>query len=195
MGPSLIDLTPTPSQTVGPYFHLGCTDTHAVSCIAGSNAKGERVRLICQVLDGDGMPVDDAMIEIWQADSEGRYNHPMGENAIDSDPDCTGFGRLATDDNGVCIFETIRPGRVPADAGKLQAPHLDVSIFARGILKRLVTRIYFADEPANQECPVLNLVPQERRSTLMARPDPHNPGDWHFAIHLCAKDETVFFDV
>jgi protocatechuate 3,4-dioxygenase, alpha subunit len=195
MAPSIADLTPTPSQTVGPFFHLGCTDTHSVSCIAGSNAKGERVRLTCRVLDGDGMPVDDAMIEIWQADSEGRYNQPMGENANGADPHCAGFGRLASDANGFCIFETIKPGRVPADAGKLQAPHLNVSVFARGVLKQLVTRIYFADEPANQECPILNRVPQERRSTLMARSDTHNPGDWQFVIHLCGKDETVFFDV
>lgn len=195
MGLSATDLTPTPSQTAGPYFHLGCTERHAVSRIAGSNAQGERVRLICLVLDGNGKPVDDAMIEIWQADSEGRYNHPMGENANDNDPHCTGFGRLAVDANGVCIFETIKPGRVPADAGQLQAPHLNVSVFARGVLKQLVTRIYFADEPANQECSILSLVPPERRSTLMARPDTQNPGDWHFAIHLCGKDETVFFDV
>ncbi len=195
MGLSTSDLTPTPSQTVGPYFHLGCIDTHAVSCIAGSKAKGERVRLICQVIDGDGLPVDDAMIEIWQADSEGRYNHPMDENANGTDPHCTGFGRLATDANGFCIFETIKPGRVPAEAGRLQAPHLNVSVFARGILKQLVTRVYFADELANQECPVLNLVPWERRATLMARPDIQKPGDWYFAIYLCGKDETVFFDV
>jgi protocatechuate 3,4-dioxygenase alpha subunit len=195
MGQSTTDLTPTPSQTVGPYFHLGCTDTHAVSCIAGTNAKGERVRLTCRVFDGDGTPVDDAMIEIWQADSEGRYSYPADRDTNGTDPHWTGFGRLATDANGFCIFETIKPGRVPADAERLQAPHLNVSVFARGVLKRLVTRIYFADEPANGECPVLNLVPAERRSTLMARPDIHNPGNWFFAIHLCGKDETVFFDV
>lgn len=195
MGLSTADLTPTPSQTVGPYFHLGCIDTHAVNCIAGTNAKGERVRLICRVIDGDGLPVDDAMIEIWQADSEGEYNRLSGQDTNGADPHCTGFGRLATDANGFCIFETIKPGRVRADAGELQAPHLNVSVFARGVLKQLVTRVYFADEAANQECPILNLVPQERRSTLMARPDIHNPPDWYFAIHLCGKDETVFFDV
>jgi protocatechuate 3,4-dioxygenase, alpha subunit len=195
MGLPTTDLAPTPSQTVGPYFHLGCIETGAVSRIAGTNAKGERVRLICQVIDGEGVPVDDAMVEIWQADSEGRYNHPMDENANSADPHGIGFGRLATDTNGFCIFETIKPGRVSADAGKLQAPHLNVFVFARGILKQLVTRIYFADEPANHECPILNLVPQERRATLMARPDIHNAGDWYFAIHLCGKDETVFFDI
>jgi len=195
MDVSTTDPTPTPSQTVGPFFHLGCIDTHAVSCIAGSNARGERVRLICQVLDGEGIPVNDAMIEIWQADSQGRYNYPLDQAPDGSDPHCTGFGRLATDTNGFCIFETIKPGRVPADGGKLQAPHLNVSVFARGVLKQLVTRIYFAGDPANQECPVLNLVPQERRSTLLARPNIHKPGDWHFAIHLCGEDETVFFDV
>jgi len=190
-----MDLTPTPSQTVGPYFHLGCTNNHAVSCIAGPQAKGERVRLICRVFDGHGVPVDDAMIEIWQADSEGNYNTATGALGKGADPDCAGFGRMATDANGKCFFETIKPGRVPGINGRSQAPHFNVSVFARGILKRLATRIYFADDPANQECPILALVPEERRATLLARPDRGNPGDWLFEVHLCGKDETVFFDV
>jgi protocatechuate 3,4-dioxygenase, alpha subunit len=190
-----MDLTPTPSQTVGPYFHLGCTNNHVVSCIAGPDAKGERVRLICRVFDGDGVPVDDAMIEIWQADSEGNYNTSTGAQGTEADPDCAGFGRMATDANGKCFFETIKPGRVPGINGRSQAPHFNVSVFARGILKRLTTRIYFADDPSNQECPILALVPEERRATLLARPDRGNPGDWHFEVHLCGKDETVFFDV
>jgi protocatechuate 3,4-dioxygenase, alpha subunit len=190
-----VDLVPIPSQTVGPFFHLGCTETHSVSCVAGPNAKGERVRLICRVLDGDGYPVNDAMIEIWQANAEGKYYHPddLQDKAID--PDCTGFGRLATDENGTCIFETIRPGRVPGNARKLQAPHLNVSVFARGILKRLPTRIYFAGEAANAEDPILAIVPEERRNTLMARPDPRSRGHWQFDVHLCGENETVFFDV
>jgi protocatechuate 3,4-dioxygenase, alpha subunit len=190
-----VDLVPIPSQTVGPFFHLGCTETRAVRCPAGPNAKGERVRLICRVLDGDGRPVNDAMIEIWQANAEGKYHHPNDLQDKPIDPDCPGFGRLATDENGTCIFETIKPGRVPGNDGKLQAPHLNVSVFARGILKRLPTRIYFAAEAANTEDPILAFVPEERRSTLMAQPDPHNSGDWHFHVHLCGKDETVFFDV
>jgi protocatechuate 3,4-dioxygenase alpha subunit len=215
-----MDLIPTPSQTVGPYFHLGCTTTHAVGCIAGQNARGERVRLVCRVLDGDGLPVDDAMIEIWQADSEGRYSRPADCQAEAADPDradpgcadpgcadpgCGGFGRLATDANGTCVFETIRPGRVPCEAGSLQAPHLNVSVFARGVMRRLVTRAYFAGDPANHECPILAFVPKERQSTLMAhrdsrnrysdKPDSDKSGEWHFDVRLCGEHETVFFDV
>jgi len=189
------DLTPTPAQTPGPFFHLGCVTTHSVACIAGPDAKGERVRLICRVLDGDGAPVDDAMIEIWQADSQGRYNHPADSRAAARDPACGGFGRLPTDAAGTCIFDTIKPGRVAGNSGTLQAPHYNVSVFARGVLKQLATRIYFADDPGNKADPILALVPEERRPTLMALSDPRNPGDWHFDVRLCGKDETVFFDV
>jgi protocatechuate 3,4-dioxygenase, alpha subunit len=191
------DLTPTPAQTAGPYFHLGCTVSHSVSCIAGPNAKGERIRLICRVLDGDGVPVDDAMIEIWQADSMGKYNHPADSRSKGGDSACRGFGRLATDADGVCIFDTIKPGRVPTSGETLQAPHFNVSVFARGIQKRLATRIYFLDDPANIEDPVLALVPEKRRLTLMARSNSRNPDshNWDFDVRLCGKDETVFFDV
>jgi protocatechuate 3,4-dioxygenase, alpha subunit len=190
-----MDLIPTPSQTVGPYYHLGCTNDHSVSRIAGPEAVGQPVRLICRVLDGDGLPVDDAMIEIWQADAEGNYNQTAVGQGKGADPNCAGFGRMATDANGTCLFETIKPGRVPANGGTLQAPHFNVSVFARGVLKRLATRIYFAGETANDECPILTLVPKERRATLLARPDPRAVGDWHFDVHLCGEDETVFFDV
>jgi protocatechuate 3,4-dioxygenase alpha subunit len=190
-----MDHAPCASQTVGPYFHLGCTDTRSVSSPAGPKAKGERVRLICRVLDREGVPVNDAMIEIWQADAEGKYHHPDDPRGKAGDPDCSGFGRLATDKDGICVFETIKPGRVPGNNGSLQAPHLNVSVFARGVLKRLATRIYFAADPANREDPILALVPEDRRQTLMAKPDPHKGGDWCFEVHLCGEEETVFFDV
>jgi protocatechuate 3,4-dioxygenase, alpha subunit len=187
-----MDLTPTPSQTAGPYLHLGCTDRHAVSSIARPEAKGEHLRLVCRVTDGEGEVVSDAMIEIWQADAEGRYkNSPEGAA---SDPDCGGFGRMPTDERGECRFETIRPGRVSDEHG-IQAPHLNLSIFARGILNRLATRIYFAGDPANRECPILALVPEARRQTLMARQEPDHPGDWRFDLRLSGPHETVFFDV
>jgi len=166
-----------------------------VACIAGPDAKGERVRLICRVVDGDGAPVDDAMIEIWQADADGRYNHPADSRAQGRDPACNGFGRLATDAGGICVFDTIKPGRAAGNSGTLQAPHFNVSVFARGVLQRLATRIYFADDPANNIDPILALVPEERRSTLMALSDPRHPGAWYFDVRLCGKDETVFFDV
>jgi protocatechuate 3,4-dioxygenase alpha subunit len=189
------DLQPSAFQTVGPFFHLGCIDTRSVSCLAGAKAKGERMHLTCVVLDGEGAPIPDAMIEIWQADAEGKYNHPADWQEKVADVECSGFGRLATDENGMCVFETVRPGRVAGNDGGLQAPHLEISVFARGVLNRLVTRAYFEGDPANLEDPILALVPAERRATLMAHADSRNAGDWRFEIRLCGEDETVFFDV
>jgi protocatechuate 3,4-dioxygenase, alpha subunit len=188
-----MNLNVTPSQTAGPYLHLGCTQTHSVSSIADPQARGEHLRLVCRVTDGEGNAVNDAMVEIWQADADGKYKGGVDASAA-SDPHCGGFGRMPTDEMGECRFETIKPGRVAAEQG-LQAPHLNVSIFARGILKRLATRIYFEGDPANGECPVLSMVPEERRRTLLARRDPAHPGDWRFEIRLSGNDETVFFDV
>jgi protocatechuate 3,4-dioxygenase alpha subunit len=189
------ELIPTPSQTVGPFFHLGCTATHAVSCLASSGATGERVRLICRVLDADGVPVPDAMIELWQANAAGKYNHPDDPQAKAVDPHCRGFGRLGTDRDGICVFETVKPGRVPGNDGTMQAPHLNVSVLGRGVLQRLATRIYFDGEAANLEDPILALVPKERGATLMATVDSSHPSDWRFDIHLCGEHETVFFDI
>lgn len=188
-------LIPTSSQTVGPFFHLGMTDHSSFGCIAGPHVKGERVHLVCTVLDGDALPVPDAMLEIWQANAEGKYDHPDDTQQKQADPEFRGFGRLATDPKGTCVFETIKPGRVPSWTSILQAPHLNISIFARGMLKHLTTRVYFALDPANAEDPALALVPENRRETLMAHPDPGQPGTWLFAIHLCGERETVFFDI
>jgi protocatechuate 3,4-dioxygenase alpha subunit len=186
----------TPSQTAGPYFHLGLTAKRSVSCIAGARAKGERLRILFRVLDGNSQPVPDAMIEIWQADAEGKYKHPDDPQDKSEDLEFFGFGRLETDRNGACIFETIKPGCIPADDEvALQAPHLNVSVFGRGILKRLATRVYFAGDLANVADPVLALVPNERRYTLFAQLDSQRNGDWLFDLHLCGEDETVFFDV
>lgn len=190
-----MDLVPTPSQTVGPYLHLGLTDRRSLSSLAGAEAKGERVRLICQVLDGDGAPVSDAMIELWQANAEGKYDHPDDTQEKALDPQFRGFGRLPTAADGTCTFETVKPGRVPHPGGSLQAPHLNVSILARGLLKRLATRMYFLGEPANLEDPILALVPEASRDTLMARRAPGQPSAWRWEIHLCGEHETVFFDV
>jgi protocatechuate 3,4-dioxygenase alpha subunit len=186
---------PIPSQTVGPYFHLGLTDKHAVGCLADANAKGERAWITCRVLDGDGVPVDDAMIEVWQANSEGKYHHPDDHQEKPADPGCRGFGRVGTAADGSCQLETIRPGSVPGIGGNPQAPHLNIALFARGLLRHLYTRIYFAGDPANEKDPVLALVPRERRATLMAQPDPTRAGHWRFDINLQGEQETVFFDV
>lgn len=186
-----MDLTPTPSQTAGPFFHLGLTDTQSVSCVAGEGAKGQRVQLTFRVLDGDGVPVPDAMIELWQADSEGNYK----DTAVTAGETFCGFGRLATSKDGSCTFETIRPGRVPGSGNTLQAPHINVWVFARGLLKGLFTRVYFAGEPANSEDAVLALVPEDRRATLFARPDPVRDSVWTQEVRMRGEGETVFFDV
>jgi protocatechuate 3,4-dioxygenase alpha subunit len=191
-----MSLGPTPSQTVGPFFSFGLTtENSSVRCIAGPQAKGERVVLACRVLDGDGAPVPDAMIEIWQADTNGKYNHPDDRQDKLVDPAFLGFGRMGTADDGSCSFETIKPGRVPGPGNVLQAPHLNVAVFARGMLKQLYTRMYFDGDPANREDPVLALVPEDRRQTLMGRPDSGRPGVWRFELHLQGEHETVFFDV
>lgn len=153
------------------------------------------MRLICRVLDGDGAPAPDAMIELWQANAAGKYNHPDDPQAKAADPQCRGFGRLGTDRDGICVFETVKPGRVPGNDGTMQAPHLNVSVFARGVLRRLATRIYFDGDAANREDPILALVPAGRRGTLMARADSSQASDWRFDIHLCGEHETVFFDI
>ena len=184
---------PTPSQTVGPYLHIGLTDRHSIHRIAAPEVLGDRVYLKLRVLDADNAPLNDAMIEIWQADANGKYNHPDDLPAPQSS--FQGFGRAATDEHGLCEFETIRPGRVPGPGNTWQAPHLNLAVYARGILLQLYTRIYFAGDPANASDPVLALVPAERRNTLLAQPDPHHPGLWQFDVHLCGEQETVFFDV
>lgn len=185
---------PTPSQTVGPFFQIELTtDEHCVRCIAGPNVKGERVWITFRVLDGDGVPVNDAMLEIWQANANGKYNHPDDLQAKTVDEGWVGFGRLASGEDGRCVLETIKPGRVGYDA--LQAPHLLVAVFARGMLKQLFTRVYFAGDSANDEDPILALVPAERQKTLLANPDAENPGHLAFDVRLQGEDETVFFDV
>jgi protocatechuate 3,4-dioxygenase, alpha subunit len=189
-----IDLVPTPSQTVGPFFAIELTtDEHCVKCVASPHAKGERVWITFRVLDGDGVPVNDAMLEIWQADSNGKYNHPEDPQPKTLDPAWQGFGRIATGEDGSCVLETIRPGRI--GPGTSQAPHLTMAVFARGMLKPLYTRVYFAGDAANEEDPILRLVPPERRETLVARPSPGRPEYWSFDVRLQGDRETVFFDV
>jgi len=190
-----MDPVPTPSQTAGPYFHIGMTEPRSVSRIAAPGIRGERVWLTCRVIDGAGAPVNDAMIEIWQANAEGKMNHPDDSQPKPLEPDWLGFGRMPTQEDGSCQFETIKPGRVPGPENALQAPHLSLAVFARGLLKQLYTRVYFAGDTANAEDAILQLVPSGRRNTLMANPDPRKPGHWDFDIHLQGEQETVFFDI
>ena len=189
-----MDLVPTPSQTVGPFFKIELTtEEHCVKRVAGEQDKGERVWITFRVLDGDGVPVDDAMLEIWQADAKGKYNHPDDLQPKGLDPGWIGFGRIATDDNGLCTLETVKPGCVGHTT--LQAPHLLIAIYARGMLKQLYTRVYFAGDAANENDPILALVPPDRRDTLLAQPDSARPGHWCFDLQLQGDQETVFFDV
>jgi protocatechuate 3,4-dioxygenase alpha subunit len=177
-----MSLQATTSQTVGPYLHIGLTWL-IIENLAPAGVSGERVSIEGRVFDGDGKPVNDALVEIWQAGADGKY----GQKGF------RGFGRSATDDQGAFRFQTIKPGRVSGPGGKLQAPHIAVNVFMRGQLKQLVTRIYFPDDPANSEDTVLALVPADRRSTLVARKG-GKPGALEWNVVLQGKDETVFFD-
>lgn len=193
----------TPSQTVGPYFAIGLMPeslglnwkASVTNDLVTPEVSGERIRIEGRVLDGDGAPIDDCLLEIWQADAGGRYAHPADRRAL---PNATfkGFGRAATDAAGAYVFCTIKPGRVSGPQAALQAPHIVVAVFARGMLRQQYTRIYFADEAANAEDAVLALVPEERRSTLMARRQSGtDPPVYGFDIRLQGDQETVFFDV
>jgi protocatechuate 3,4-dioxygenase, alpha subunit len=187
----------TPSQTVGPFFHFSLTPTdHGLHGIAGDNlvtpdAVGAPIYIGGRLIDGAGNPVADAMIEIWQADGAGRYagSEPRANTGF------KGFGRAATSKEGAFGFTTVKPGAVPGPDGRPQAPHVNIGIFARGMLKRLFTRIYFEDEPGNAGDAILALVPAERRATLIARRDGISDGMAHYVldIRLQGGAETVFF--
>jgi protocatechuate 3,4-dioxygenase, alpha subunit len=189
----------TPYQTVGPYLHIGMTQGEYgakeifSAAVADPGLAGTHVRIVGRVLDGEGKVVPDGLVEIWQADSEGRYAHPADGRALSSNS-FRGFGRCATDKDGGFAFNTVKPGPVAGPAGTIQAPHINVGIFARAVQKRLFTRIYFPGEPANAADPILALVPAGRRETLMAKPDPAKPGVLRFDIRLQGGNETVFFD-
>ena len=188
-------LKATTSQTVGPFFAPALL-RDPLNTMVGADTAGERVRIEGRVLDGDGQPVSDAMIEIWQANSHGRYNHPLDQRDLPLDPAFTGFGRAGSDDDGRFWFETVRPGPVPFDDERMQAPHLSVTVMSRGMLNHAITRLYFADDPANETDPVLDLVPANRRSTLLAQRDEANGGAvYRFDIVLQGRGETVFFNV
>ena len=179
------------SQTVGPYLHIGL-NWLTTRTIAQPGVHGERVSLQGRLIDGNGAGVSDGLIEVWQANAEGKYAHPEDRQRKPLEKGFRGFGRIPTDAKGVFRFSTIKPGRVPGPAGKLQAPHLVVAVFMRGLLKHLVTRIYFPDEPANAEDPILKLVQAPRRATLIAKRKAKSILEWN--ILLQGKNETVFFD-
>jgi protocatechuate 3,4-dioxygenase alpha subunit len=186
----------TASQTVGPFFHDGLLREGAhTPILVSAETIGERLRLEGRVLDGDGKGVEDAMVEIWQANGAGRYNHPLDGRDLPLDPTFSGFGRTATDPAGGFWFETIRPGPVPFAGSVLQAPHICVAIFGRGLLNHLYTRIYFADDPAIERDPILLRVPSDRRHTLLAaRRDVAGRTVYQIDLLLQGAAETVFFN-
>ena len=188
----------TPSQTVGPFFAYGLTPNGRYDWsdllsgnLVTADVSGERIRIEGRVTDGDGKPINDAMIEIWQADAQGRYANPRDNRSLPN-AKFKGFGRSATDKNGIYSFDTIKPGPVPGPNGKPQAPHIVFCIFSRGMLRQIYTRMYFPDDPANASDPVLNLVPTDRRQTLVARKE---AGKYRFDIRVQGDNETVFFDI
>jgi protocatechuate 3,4-dioxygenase alpha subunit len=162
--------------------------------VAGPEVPGEHVTIRGRVLDGDGNPVPDAVIETWQAGAEGRYPDPSDPRSSATPGGFWGFGRTPTDDEGRFTLSTIKPGRAPGPDGSTQAPHLVALIFMRGLLRHLLTRMYFPDEASNEADPILRLVPPERRATLIAQPAPDEDNVLLWDIHLQGDDETVFFE-
>jgi protocatechuate 3,4-dioxygenase, alpha subunit len=210
----------TPGQTLGPFFHQGllrtknwfqvprvCEDAVDVinHVLVDERTPGKRLRLSGNVYDGQGEPVSDALIELWQADALGRYQHPLQASLqpggpvsggpIDDGPAFRGFGRAATDPSGAFFFVTIKPGRVPGARGSVQAPHFNLIIGARGLARHAFTRVYFEDDAELAHDPVLSLVPAERRPTLIAAPVGTSTSDYRFDIHLQGENETVFFEI
>ncbi len=199
-------LRETPSQTAGPYVHIGMTPNFCgitgvypadpgVTMINGA-VEGERIALAIRIIDGAGAPVGDGVVEIWQADAKGSFVAPMSPNS-NSVPAFTGWGRQPANEQGVATFETVKPGQVPGPNGSLQAPHVLLWIVARGINIGLQTRLYFADEAeANAADYVLNRIPDpRRRQTLIAQRDDGAVPRYTLDIHLQGENETVFFDV
>lgn len=218
MPPSAVLLPETASQTAGPYLHIGMAPRAAGidiregerwQVLARDEAQGRHIRIEGVVYDGMGAPVRDALIEIWQANAHGKYQHPADLQDKPVDPAFRGFGRAASDfETGLFRFETVKPGAVTGRHGRPMAPHINLAVFARGINIHLNTRAYFEDEAeANARDPVLKLIEQEsRRETLIARLAPEQSQDrrpeqrgsrpvYRFDIRLQGEGETVFFDI
>lgn len=199
-------LKESPSQTAGPYVHIGMSPNFAGikgvyaadpgETMLTPDTRGERIRIEGRIVDGAGVAVADAMVEIWQADADGSYVAPMGPSS-NSAPAFTGWGRKPTDGTGGFVFDTIKPGPVPGPDGRPMAPHVSLWIVARGINIGLQTRIYFADEAeANASDFVLNKIHDpRRRETLIARREPGEVPRYVIDIHLQGEKETVFFDL
>lgn len=182
----------TPSQTVGPYFSFGLTEPWEEREDAVEPYHSGAIEVFGRVLDGRGDPIPDAMIETWQADPNGRFNHPDDPRGAAVFEGFRGFARSGTDGEGRWSVRTLKPGSFPAPDGTPQAPHLLATVMARGVLRQLTTRIYFGDEPtANADDPVLRSLPADARATLIA--EAIDGRGYRFDIHLQGDDETAFF--
>ena len=201
-------LRETASQTAGPYVHIGLApratgidvfEKDFSNVLAGPGTRGERIRIEGRVIDGSGTPVRDVLLELWQANADGKYNHPADRQDKPLDAGFRGWGRACSDfATGVYTFDTVKPGPVEGRGGSLMAPHVSLWIVARGINLGLSTRMYFSDEEAaNANDPVLNLIEWEvRRKTLIGRREVRDGQVvYRFDIRLQGPEETVFFDV
>ena len=187
-------LAQTPNQTVGPFFQDALV-RGGENILTNDHTRGPRILLTGQVLDGDGRPVPDALVEIWQADARGHFNHPADPNQALADRDFRGFGRAGTADGGRFWFKTVKPGRVPGADGRPQAPHISVRVFARGMLLHALTRLYFADEPSNESDALLSSIAAPRRGTLVAAlVESDDLPTYRLDIRLQGDGETVFFE-
>jgi protocatechuate 3,4-dioxygenase, alpha subunit len=193
----------TPSQTIGPFAapcltpnEQGKTTYAWLQLVNGNlvtpDAVGERIRIEGKMFDGQGVPVDGILFEIWQADGQGRFAHPRDPRRTNTS--FKGFGRVESNMDGSFTFDTVKPGRVPGPNGTMQAPHVVVAIHMRGILSHLFTRIYFSDEASNAEDPILQLVPADRRDTLIAKRDASG-AVYRIEFRIQGDRETVFFDL
>jgi len=200
----------TPSQTVGPFFAYGLAPngrcqwdpngSYSWKETVGDNlitpdTSGQKIRIEGRITDGDGAPINDAMLEIWQADAQGRAAHPRDDRARPN-AKFKGFGRSAADKDGNYSFDTVKPGAVAGPGGQPQAPHIVFCIFSRGMLRQIYTRLYFSDEAANAGDPILTLVPADRRGTLVAHKSMRGELPiYRFDIRVQGENETVFFDI
>lgn len=202
----------TPAQTLGPFFHQGLLRTRSVfqvrglcqderdvfdGVLAAPGAFGERVSIVGSVHDGLSLPIGDALLEAWQANGYGRYDHPLDPSGKALDPHFRGFGRVATDAQGGYAFSSVKPGAVLGPNAALQAPHVNLVLGARGMTRHAFTRIYFEGDPLLASDPVLALVPEPRRQTLVARRSGVRDGAsvYRFDVHLQGERETVFFEL
>jgi protocatechuate 3,4-dioxygenase alpha subunit len=187
-------LIATGNQPVGPFYHI-ILDRMLIPDVVSPGAGPEGITIRGRILNADHAPVPDGMIETWQANVHGKYAHPADTQEKPLQEDFVGFGRIVTDGNGAFSLTTVKPGRVPGPGGVMQAPHINVSVFMPGLLQRAVTRIYFPEEPANAEDPILRLVEHSRRVTLVAKDVSGGGALLEWNVILGGEGETVFFDL